>query len=103
MWVDFVRLPLTLSYMPTTSLTTRIDKALKARLEQIAQREDRSASYIANQAIRALVEEREATLALVTLGLQLAENSAGVSEAAVDRWLETEPDAPFPEPDTTGT
>ena len=54
--------------MPTTTFSTRIDADLKQRLEQIAQYEDRSASYLANQAIRALVEEREATHALVRTG-----------------------------------
>ena len=36
--------------MTTTTFTTRIDLGLKRRLEQVAERDKRSASFIANQA-----------------------------------------------------
>lgn len=83
--------------MATTPFTTRIDRALKARLEEIARHEDRSASYLANQAIRALVEEREATYDLVRTALDLVETGATVSGAAVDAWLDAQERKAFPE------
>ena len=68
--------------MPMTSFTTRIDSELKANLEQIARYDDRSASYVANQAIKALVDERKATRELVETGLMLVEKGAPSIPAA---------------------
>ena len=81
----------------TTTFTTRIDTDLKARLEQIAKNEDRSASYMANQAIRFLVEEREATRRLVELGLKHIDKMDIYSEEDVDAWLKSPEGTPFPE------
>jgi predicted transcriptional regulator len=83
----------------TTSFTTRIDPALKSRLEQIARLEDRSASYMANQAIRALVEEREATHELLAVGSQLIDKGVAISEATVEAWLHADDEAVFPASD----
>ncbi len=77
-----------------------MDEDLKARLERVAGFENRSASYVANQAITAVIEERERTHELVNVGLQLVEQGAGVSEEVVDVWLRDAGDTPFPEPDT---
>ncbi|RMC29909.1 CopG family ribbon-helix-helix protein [Paracoccus alkanivorans] len=86
--------------MATTSFTTRIDAELKAQLDQIARFEDRSASYMANQAIRAFVEERQATRQLVDTGLTLVEREApSLASSAVHDWLTAEDDRPFPTPD----
>lgn len=84
--------------MATTSLTTRIDTQLKAELEEIARFEDRSASYMTIQAIRALVEERKATRELVELGLAMVEQGASsIPAAAVHEWFLADDDtAPFP-------
>ena len=85
--------------MPTIPFTTRLDTELKARLEEIAQYEDRSASYVANRAIQNFVEEREATRALIEVGLNLAEREVSISESAIDSWLNSPEDTPFPKPD----
>lgn len=91
-----------MSLMPTTVFTTRMDDDLKARLERVAKYENRSASYMANQAIKALVEEREQTHALVNVGLQLIERSEGtISSEAVDDWLRAGDDEPFPAADVS--
>jgi predicted transcriptional regulator len=86
--------------VPTTSFTTRIDSDLKERLEQIAQRDNRSASYIANLAIRNLVEEREATRELLLLGLELAKSGTSIPAEEINAWLRDPGDRPFPEPST---
>ncbi len=87
--------------MPTTKFSTRMDEDLKARLERVAEFENRSTSYVANQAIKAVVEEREQTHELVKVGLQLVDQGQAISEQAVDVWLRADGDTPFPEPDTT--
>ncbi len=85
--------------LATASFTTRIDADLKAELERIARFEDRSASYMANQAIRNFVEERRATRDLVKLGLEMIENGApGIPEEDVEAWLMAEEEQPFPGP-----
>lgn len=86
--------------MTTTTFTTRLDTNVKSTLETIARHEKRSASYLANQAITALVEEREATHDLIKVGLQLIEKGISISEEAMDAWVEGPTDAPFPEVDT---
>lgn len=82
--------------MTTTTFTTRIDLGLKRRLEQIAERDKRSASFVANQAIQNLVEEREATRDLVFVGLKLADAGYSISEEDIDSWLRNPEDTVFP-------
>lgn len=85
--------------MPTTSFTTRIDSDLKAELEEIARMENRSASFMANQAIKSLVEERKATRELIELGLEMVEAGAPtIASEDIHAWLLAEDEnAPFPE------
>lgn len=86
--------------MATTSFTARIDKDLKQALELIAKYEDRSASYMAGQAIRAFVKERLATRALLETGLELVENDTfGISSGEIHKWLLSKKDKPFPDTD----
>jgi predicted transcriptional regulator len=83
--------------MPTTSFTARIDADLKVELEEIARFEDRSASWLANQAIRNFVEERIATRELLRAGLALIERGAeGVAPDAVHEWLSADDERAFP-------
>lgn len=84
--------------MATTSFTTRIDTDLKAQLDRIARFEDRSASYMANQAIRVFIEERLATRDLVETGLALIDRTApSMTAKDVHDWLKADDDRPFPE------
>ena len=86
--------------MATTIFTTRLDTKVKAELEAIARYEDRSASYLAKQAITALVDERKATHGLIKVGLQLIDQGVSISEDAMDTWFDGADDATFPVPDT---
>lgn len=88
-----------MSTMPTTSFTTRIDTDLKADLEEIARMENRSASFMANQAIKSLVEERKATRELIELGLEMVQTGAPTipSEDIHDWLLAEDENAPFPQ------
>jgi predicted transcriptional regulator len=82
--------------MATTTFTTRIDLGLKKRLEQLAVRDKRSASFVANLAIQNMVEEREATRDLVLVGLELAKAGHSISEEDIDSWLRNPEDTAFP-------
>ena len=84
--------------MAAASFTHRMDPDLRAELEKIARFDDRSASYIANLAIRGFVEERQATRELVLEGLRQAEAGVrSVPAEAVQDWLVADDDRPFPE------
>lgn len=82
--------------MTTTTFTTRIDLGLKKRLEQLAARDKRSASYVANLAIENMVDEREAIRDLVLVGLELAKTGFSISEEDIDSWLRNPNDTAFP-------
>lgn len=86
--------------MSTVPFTTRLDTKLKSQLEEIAQYEDRSASYMANQAIQALIDERKQTRELIKTGLELIDKGVSTSSKAVNDWFQSDHDTPFPEPDT---
>ncbi|MFN3717264.1 MAG: hypothetical protein ACK4UW_00005 [Rhizobium rhizophilum] len=70
-------------------LTTEIDAGLIQALEEIARFDNRSASDLADQAIRNLVEERVATRELLQHGLRLVDagDVRAVDSADMHRWL----------------
>lgn len=87
--------------MSSVALTTRVDSELKAELQQIAELNDRSTSYMANQAIRNLVEEHRATRELLGAGLDMIDQDAPSIEAqAVHEWFMADEDVPFPKAET---
>ncbi len=83
--------------MATIPFTARIEKSLKAELDQIALYERRSAGFIANQAIRNFVEERMATREIIVTGLALIDAQVpGIASEQVHDWFMADEDAPFP-------
>jgi len=84
--------------MPTVPFTHRIDTQLKTELEKIAQYDDRSAAYVANQAIRNFVEERQSTRELIETGLALIEaNAPSIPAEDIHSWLLSDEEQSFPE------
>ena len=75
--------------MGTTPFTFRIDADLKARLEKIADSEDRSASYMAVQAVENLVKMREAKAAIIRSALESAQTQPRYSSQSVVSWVES--------------
>ena len=62
--------------MAFVSFTHGIDPELRAEIEKTARFEDRSASWVANLAIRGFVDERQTTRDLMREGLrQVAEGA----------------------------
>ena len=74
--------------MTAKPFTTRLDTSVKTRLEAIAQREDRSASYLAKKAITDFVEKREYDHDLITRAREQIANGQGVPEEKIDAWME---------------
>ena len=84
--------------MPTAYFTAHIDADLKAELETIARFEDRSASWLASQALRNFVDEKIATRELLRAGLEVIESGTeGAAPDDVHRWLSTDDERPFPD------
>ncbi|MBO3761113.1 hypothetical protein [Ciceribacter sp. L1K22] len=83
--------------MAKVSLTTRIEEDLNDALAEIARFDNLSPSDLAGQAIRNLVEERQAMRDLVELGLALVDaGKDGAEPEAVHDWLLADEDRPFP-------
>jgi predicted transcriptional regulator len=70
-------------------VTTEIDAGLNQALEEIARFDNRSASDLADQAVRNLVEERLATRELLRHGLRLVDagDVKAIDQADVHDWL----------------
>jgi predicted transcriptional regulator len=88
--------------MNNVPFSLRLEPVLKSRLEEAAQSEDRSASYVATRAIESFLDARDAKRAEIEAALVEADKGIFVSQEAVHRWMEswdTDNELPMPEPD----
>jgi predicted transcriptional regulator len=84
-------------------LTLRLDPELKEWLEQEALRRDRSAGWLAKQAIESLRRQSDLRRQLIDEAVREADKGVFVSSAAVHAWMndwDTEREGPVPLPDT---
>ncbi len=75
--------------MATATFTMRMDRDLKQRLEAEANREDRSASWLAAQAIKTLLDEKAAKYAAIDRALAASQTEGRISEQAMRAWIES--------------
>jgi predicted transcriptional regulator len=88
--------------MTTARFSLRLEPELKDWLEAEAKRKDRSAGYIATQAIQSLKRATEAKRQMIQDAMAEAEKGEFVSEEAVHAWMDswdTDNELPMPEPD----
>lgn len=88
--------------MTTARFTLRLDPELKQWLEDEALRRDRSAGWLAKQAIENLKLATELKRQAIEEALQEADNGVFVSQEAVHAWMgtwDTDQEAPMPKPD----
>ena len=88
--------------MPSARFSLRLEPELKTWLEDEAKRKDRSAGYIATQAIQSLKEATEARTRLIEEAMKEADKGVFISEEKMTAWvlsLGTENELPEPEPD----
>lgn len=71
----------------TTTMTLRVPRALKARLERLSQATERSRSWLAAHALEVYVESQEWQLAEIRKGKKDARAGRTVSHEKVARWL----------------
>jgi predicted transcriptional regulator len=86
----------------SSRFTMRLDPELKDWLEEEARRQDRSAAWLAKQAIEGLKRSTEAKRLMIHEALAWADQGSFVSQQAVHTWMgtwDTEHEAPPPKPD----
>lgn len=87
--------------MTSPRFTMRLDADLKDWLETEAKRQDRSAAYLAKQAIQALREKTEAKSDMIRNAIVEADKGGFVSEEKMTTWFESlGTDQELPEPET---
>ena len=77
-----------MSEADTAIITTRIDAALKARLEALARSTKRSKSYLAAEAIAAYVELNEWQIAEIEAGIAELDRGEVLSAAEAEELYE---------------
>lgn len=88
--------------MASPRITMRIEPELKSWLEEEAKRQDRSASYLAKQAIEAMKAQSEAKQNMIREAVEQADKGEFVSSEAVHKWMDswdTDEELPIPTAD----
>ena len=88
--------------MTSARFSMRLDTELKCWLESEAKRRDRSAAYLAKQAIEEMKRQTEAKRRMYSEAIAKADEGVFISEEKVTAWFEslgTEDELPEPEPD----
>jgi predicted transcriptional regulator len=88
--------------MAVSPFSVRLDDEVRAKLEQEALREDRSAGYIVNRAVEFYIGQKEKFRQEMEALVAEADKGVFISEEAMDRWMEswdTDNELPPPEPD----
>jgi predicted transcriptional regulator len=73
----------------TETLSIRLDKDTKKRLDALAKRSRRSKSFLAAEAIAAYVESEEWQLGELQAGIAELDAGRGVSHEKVSKWLKS--------------
>ena len=88
--------------MKTAPFSMRLDAKLKTQLEKEAKRRDRTASFIANRAIRLYFEQLDHVRKDLDEAFAEAEKGVFISGEAIHKWMDswgTDHELPPPEPD----
>lgn len=93
---------LVMTLMASARFSLRLEPELKDWLEQEAKRKDRSAGYIATQAIQTLKDASDAKRRIIEEAISEADKGVFISEEAMTKWVlswDTDNELPMPEPD----
>lgn len=83
----------------STPFSLRLDPDLRSRLEAAAKQADRSASYIATQAIKSFLTAQEAKAEAIKAAIVEAEEGNFISSEAMGKWVSSwEDDKEHPKP-----
>jgi predicted transcriptional regulator len=92
--------------MTSVPFSFRLDESLKKRLEQEAQSQERSASYVAVKAIEQFLYAKDVKNLAIEEAVKEADQGIFVSSQAVNNWMESwgsEEELSAPEPDILPT
>ncbi|PWU06934.1 MAG: CopG family transcriptional regulator [Terriglobia bacterium] len=73
----------------TETLSIRLDRETKRRLDALAKRSRRSKSFLAAEAIAAFVESEEWQLGELQAGVAELDAGKGITHERVEQWLKT--------------
>ncbi len=73
----------------STTLTIRVDHSVKERLEAVAQRLNRSKSFIAGEAIEEYLAVQEWQIEGINKALQSLDAGKGIPHTDVAEWIES--------------
>ncbi len=73
----------------STTLTVRLDKSTRKRLESLARNTRRSKSYLAGEAIESYLEAQEWQLGEIHTSLSELDTGKSVDGEKVEAWLKT--------------
>jgi RHH-type transcriptional regulator, rel operon repressor / antitoxin RelB len=73
----------------TTTLTVRVDRRTRDRLQKLARATARSRSFLAAEAIRAFVDRNEWQIEAIKQGIADADAGRVVDHERVEAWLES--------------
>ncbi len=76
-------------HSPTTTLTIRVPKPLKDRLDKLSEATARTCSWLAADALQSYVHDHEWQLEAVREGKKQMKSGQLIPHKAVDRWLST--------------
>ena len=88
--------------MPNVPFSLRLDEGIKAKLEEEARLEDRSAGYIAQKAIEDYLDAKAYKRECLREAVAEADKGVFISEEAMDAWMKswgTENELEPPKPD----
>ena len=88
--------------MPSATFSMRMDAITKSSLEAEAKRRDRSAAYVANEAIQSYLDKQAYKRESLLAAIEEADKGIFISEEAMDKWMDswgTDNELPAPEPD----
>jgi predicted transcriptional regulator len=88
--------------MTSATFSMRMDAKTKDELEAEAKRRDRSAAYVAQEAIKEFLDRQAYKRESLLAAIEEADKGIFISGEAVERWMERWADGhddPFPEPD----
>ena len=73
----------------TETLSIRIDSATRKRLDLLAEKSNRTKSFLASEAISAYLKTEEWQLGEIEKGIKELDRGEGVSHERVAKWLKT--------------
>ena len=74
--------------MASTTVTVRVESAVKKRLEKLAKNTGRTRSYLAAEALNAYLDVNEWQVAGIKEAMELLDRGEGIPHSEVRKWVD---------------